>query len=389
MDKNSGIRQKREFIKKGIVCGGAAMLSVNAGLSLFAIPGTNTGKSMETSDKPNKFIKEGRFQVQTPKGVRCLICPNECSIPEGASGDCGNRRNFNGTLFSIAYGNPCSIHIDPVEKKPLLHFYPESLAFSIATAGCNLACLNCQNWTISQTTPDKTRNEDMMPDRVVKEALAGQCKSIAYTYSEPITFYEYTCDTARLARSKGIKNILVSAGYIHEQPLREMAAYIDAANIDLKSFSEEIYTKLNGGRLEPVLNTLKVLKEMNVWLEITNLVIPGWTDDLGMIKKMCAWLHENRFDDTPLHFSRFHPEYRLTQVTSTPVETLIKARNIALEAGLHFVYIGNLANTDAENTNCPSCQKTVIVRKGFRILQNDIVSGKCRHCAHIIPGHWT
>lgn len=389
MDKNSGIRQKREFIKKGIVCGGAAMLSVNAGLSLFAIPGTNTGKSMETSDKPNKFIKEGRFQVQTPKGVRCLICPNECSIPEGASGDCGNRRNFNGTLFSIAYGNPCSIHIDPVEKKPLLHFYPESLAFSIATAGCNLACLNCQNWTISQTTPDKTRNEDMMPDRVVKEALAGQCKSIAYTYSEPITFYEYTCDTARLARSKGIKNILVSAGYIHEQPLREMAAYIDAANIDLKSFSEEIYTKLNGGRLEPVLNTLKVLKEMNVWLEITNLVIPGWTDDLGMIKKMCAWLHENGFDDTPLHFSRFHPEYRLTQVTSTPVETLIKARNIALEAGLHFVYIGNLANTDAENTNCPSCQKTVIVRKGFRILQNDIVSGKCRHCAHIIPGHWT
>lgn len=389
MDKNSGIRQKREFIKKGIVCGGAAMLSVNAGLSLFAIPGTNTGKSMETSDKPNKFIKEGRFQVQTPKGVRCLICPNECSIPEGASGDCGNRRNFNGTLFSIAYGNPCSIHIDPVEKKPLLHFYPESLAFSIATAGCNLACLNCQNWTISQTTPDKTRNEDMMPDRVVKEALAGQCKSIAYTYSEPITFYEYTCDTARLARSKGIKNILVSAGYIHEQPLREMAAYIDAANIDLKSFSEEIYTKLNGGRLEPVLNTLKVLKEMNVWLEITNLVIPGWTDDLGMIKKMCAWLHENGFDDTPLHFSRFHPEYRLTQVTSTPVETLIKARNIALEAGLHFVYIGNLANTDAENTNCPSCQKTVIVRKGFRILHNDIVSGKCRHCAHIIPGHWT
>ncbi len=251
-------------------------------------------------------------------------------------------------------------------------FTLESLAFSIATAGCNLACLNCQNWTISQTTPDKTRNEDLMPEKVVEQALAGQCKSIAYTYSEPVSFYEYTCDTAKLARSKGIKNILVSAGYIHEQPLREMARYIDAANINLKSFSEEIYAKLNGGRLEPVLNTLKVLKEMNVWLEVTNLIIPGWTDDLDMIKKMCTWLHSNGFDDIPLHFNRFHPEYRLTQVPSTPVETLFKARTIALNAGLHFVYVGNVANTDAENTTCPSCHKTVIVRKGFRIMQNDI-----------------
>jgi pyruvate formate lyase activating enzyme len=388
MEKNSGIRKKREFIKKGIICGGAVALSVKTGWPSLAGEGTNKSKSMITSDKPGRFSKEASFQVQTPKGVRCMICPNECSIPEGAAGDCGNRRNFNGTLFSMAYGNPCSVHIDPVEKKPLLHFYPGSLAYSIATAGCNLACMNCQNWTISQTTPDKTRNEDMMPDKVVNEALAGECVSIAYTYSEPITFYEYTCDTAKLARSKGVKNILVSAGYIHEQPLREMARYIDAANIDLKSFSEEIYTKLNGGRLEPVLNTLKVLNEMNVWLEITNLVIPGWTDDLVMIKKMCAWFHDNGFDDTPLHFSRFHPEYRLTQVPSTPVETLFKARKIALDAGLHFVYVGNVANTDAENTTCPSCHKTVIVRKGYRILQNDLVSGKCRFCGHIIPGYW-
>jgi pyruvate formate lyase activating enzyme len=389
MEKKSGIIRKREFIKKGIICGGAAVLSVNAGLPLYSGQGTNTGKSMKSSDKPGKFSMEARFQVQTPKGIRCMICPNECNIPEGASGDCGNRRNYNGTLFSIAYGNPCSVNIDPVEKKPLLHFYPESLAFSIATAGCNLACLNCQNWTISQTTPDKTRNEDLMPEKVVDAALASHCKSIAYTYSEPVSFYEYTCDTARLARSKGVKNILVSAGYIHEQPLREMAMYIDAANINLKSFSDEIYTRLNGGRLEPILNTLKVLKEMKVWLEVTNLVIPGWTDDMEMIKKMCAWLHSNGFDDTPLHFNRFHPEYRLTQVPATPVETLIKARHIALEAGLHFVYIGNVPNTDAENTTCPSCHKTVIVRRGYRILQNDIVAGKCSHCGHVIPGHWS
>jgi pyruvate formate lyase activating enzyme len=380
--------QKREFIKKGMVCGGTAVLSANAGLPIFSGQGTNTGKSMESSDKPGKFTREALYQVQTPKGARCMICPNECNIADGESGDCGNRKNFNGVLYSVAYGNPCAVHIDPVEKKPLLHFYPESLAFSIATAGCNLACLNCQNWTISQTTPDKTRNEDLMPDKVVVAAMSGQCKSIAYTYSEPITFYEYTCDTARLARSKGVKNILVSAGYINEQPLREMARYIDAANIDLKSFSEETYKKLNGGGLQTVLNTLKILKEMNVWLEITNLVIPGWTDDLGMIKKMCDWLHANGFDDTPLHFSRFHPEYRLTQVPSTPVETLVKARNIALETGLHFVYIGNVANTDAENTTCPSCHKTVIVRRGYRILQSDLISGKCSHCGHLLPGWW-
>jgi pyruvate formate lyase activating enzyme len=389
MDKDSGIRQKREFIKKGIICGGAVALSVNTGWQVFAGSTINTHKTMGSSDKPGKFSKEASFQVQTPKGVRCMICPNECSIREGESGSCGSRKNFNGTLFSIAYGNPCSVNIDPVEKKPLLHFYPGSLAFSIATAGCNLACLNCQNWTISQTTPDKTRNEDLMPDKVVAGALAGECKSIAYTYSEPVSFYEYTCDTAKIARSKGIKNILVSAGYIHEQPLREMAQYIDAANINLKSFSDEIYTKLNGGRLEPILNTLKVLKEMKVWLEVTNLIIPGWTDNMDMIKKMCIWLHTNGFDDIPLHFNRFHPEYRLTQVPATPVETLIEARNIALETGLHFVYIGNVANTDAENTNCPSCHKTVIVRRGYRILQNDIVSGKCSHCGHIIPGHWS
>jgi pyruvate formate lyase activating enzyme len=389
MENTSAIRQKREFIKNGLVCAGAAALSFNGRWPLMAGSLTKKDKSMETLDKPGRYSREGRFQVQTPKGVRCMICPNECSIPEGASGTCGNRKNFSGKLYSIAYGNPCSVHIDPVEKKPLLHFYPQSLAFSIATAGCNLACLNCQNWTISQTTPDKTRNEDLMPDMVVENALAAQCKSIAYTYSEPVSFYEYTCDTAKLARSKGIKNILVSAGYIHEQPLREMASFIDGANINLKSFSDAIYTKLNGGRLEPVLNTLKVLKEMNVWLEVTNLVIPGWTDDMEMIKKMCQWLHANGFDNVPLHFNRFHPEYRLTQVPATPVETLFRARSLALEAGLHFVYVGNIANTDAENTTCPTCHKTVIIRKGFRTLQNDIVSGKCRHCGNVIPGRWS
>jgi pyruvate formate lyase activating enzyme len=318
-----------------------------------------------------------------------MICPNECNVLADAAGDCGNRKNFGGKLYSIAYGNPCSVHIDPVEKKPLLHFYPETLAFSIATAGCNLACLNCQNWTISQTTPDKTRNEDLMPEKVVAEALKNQCKSIAYTYSEPITFYEYTFDTSRLARSKGIRNILVSNGFIHEEPLRELATNLDAANINLKSFSEDIYMRLNSGKLETVLRTLKVLKEMNVWLEITNLIIPGWTDDLVMFRKMCEWLCTNGFADNPLHLLRFHPEYRLTQVPATPLATLDKAREIARNAGLHYVYIGNVANTPAENSYCPQCGKMVVERKGFRTLSLALNMGKCKYCGQTIPGFWS
>jgi pyruvate formate lyase activating enzyme len=346
------------------------------------------GGRLSGYDAPGRFSKLAMFQTESPKGIRCLVCPNECNIKEGDTGDCRNRKNFSGKLYSIAYGNPCAVHVDPIEKKPLLHFKPGSYAFSIATAGCNLACLNCQNWTISQTSPSETRNEDLMPAEVVKEAIRNNCKSIAYTYSEPVTFYEYTYDSSKIARSRGISNILVSAGYIHEEPLREIARYIDGANIDLKSFSNDIYIKLNGGTLEPVLNTLKTLNQMNVWLEITNLVIPGWTDDFNMIKRMCDWLHANGFEDNPLHFSRFHPQYRLTQVPATPVATLVKAREIALRSGIKFVYIGNVSGTDAENTWCPTCKKMIVERKGYRILQNSIVSGKCQYCGTPIPGRW-
>ncbi|MBN2482034.1 MAG: AmmeMemoRadiSam system radical SAM enzyme [Bacteroidales bacterium] len=328
------------------------------------------------------------FYSEVPQGARCLICPNECTIKEGDTGDCRNRMNVNGTLYSIAYGNPCSANVDPIEKKPLYHFIPTSYAYSIATAGCNLACLNCQNWTISQSSPLETKNYDLMPDAVIEEAVKNNCRSIAYTYSEPVTFFEYTYDTAKLARRRGIKNVLVSAGYINEEPLRELARYIDAANIDLKSFSDSIYLKLNGGSIKPVLNTLLVLKEMNVWLEITNLVIPTWTDDFNMIRQMCEWLYSNGFSDCPLHFSRFHPQYKLTRLPATPVSTLEKAREIALETGLKYVYIGNVSGTEAEHTYCPNCHKIVVERKGYRILSNSIVSGRCKYCNEVIQGHW-
>ncbi len=376
--------KKRTFIKTSLLGAGGAVCLMHPSRLFSPVfePVPSTG------DDSDRFMKEAMFYSTTPRGVKCLICPNECSIKEGAAGDCRNRMNIKGKLYSIAYGNPCAVHVDPIEKKPLFNFLPGSRSYSIATAGCNLACLYCQNWEISQTSPHETRNSDLMPLRVVEEAIKAKCASIAYTYSEPVTFYEYTYDTSKIARSKGIKNILVSAGYINEKPLRELARYIDAANIDLKSFSEDIYLKLNGGALQPILSTLKILKEMNVWLEITNLVVPSWTDDLGMIGQMCKWLVDNGFSNNPLHFSRFHPQYKLTQLPATPVNTLAKCREMAQKTGLKYVYIGNAPGLQAENTICPKCKKAVMERKGFTIVSNHVVNSRCRFCNEPIAGVW-
>lgn len=379
LPEKHAIRPRRTFIRNAAFgAGGMMTLHWSSG----------SGAAPESTDKPGRFSRIAMFQEPSLKRVWCKTCPNECYIGENGVGICGSRKNFGGMLYSIAYGNPCAVHIDPVEKKPLYHFYPQSTAFSIATAGCNLECLNCQNWTISQTAPDKTRNEDLMPEMVVAGALQRGCKSIAYTYSEPTTFYEYVYDTARLAHAKGVKNIYKSNGYIQEAPLRELAPSLDSANIDLKAFSEDIYERLSSGHLEPVLRTLKVLNEMKVWLEITHLIIPGWTDDMAMFQKMCMWLRDNGFSDNPLHVNRFHPEYKLNRVAATPVAVLDRAREIAMNTGLRYVYIGNVVNSPAENTYCPKCGKAVIERKGFTIVRNALNDGKCSFCGQAIPGRW-
>ena len=372
---------KRKFVKLGLTGLGGIM----------CYPPILYGNSSITTapdEKLWKWSKEAMFYTETARGVRCLICPNECTLKPGELSDCRNRINKDGKLYSIAYGNPCAIHVDPVEKKPLYHYLPSTRAFSVATAGCNLACLNCQNWTISQKSPTETDNYDLMPGKLVNEAIKNNCPSIAYTYSEPITFFEYTTDSAKLAKQAGLKNILVSAGFINEEPLRYLCQHIDAANIDLKSFSDSIYLKLNAGKLQTVLNTLKILHEEGVWLEITNLIIPGWTDDFDMIKRMCDWLYQNEMYNYPLHFSRFHPQYKLNQLPPTPISTLQKAHEIAMNSGIKFVYIGNVPGTDTSNTYCPNCKKILIERKGFRIIQNNIKSGKCENCMEEIPGVW-
>lgn len=379
---------KRDFLKYGFcgICGAAigfSPVSMLAGTKMKP-PDLKLGGSKDLW----KWSKEAYHYIKTPRGLRCLICPNECVVLPDEPGDCRTRVAFENKLYTIAYGNPCAVHVDPIEKKPLYHFLPSTKAFSIATAGCNLACLNCQNWNISQASPEDTTNYDLMPEQVVEECLNYKCRSIAYTYSDPIAFYEYTYDTAKLARARGIKNVIITAGYINEKPLRQFCEVVDAANVDLKSFSDEIYMMLNAGKLKPVLDTIKILKQEGVWLEITNLIVPSWTDDFDMIKKMCDWLYDNDLYDCPLHFSRFHPQYKLTNLPATPESTLKQAREIALNAGIRFVYIGNVPDSGAENTHCPNCGKLLIERKGFFVSQNHVKDSKCEFCDESIPGVW-
>ena len=368
---------KRDFLKKS--------LALSAGLVCLPCTPLLSGISSGSEDI---YKKIAMFQEETARGIMCRICPNECVLKEGELSKCNNRKVHKSQLYTLAFGNPCSVNVDPVEKKPLYHFLPGSRAYSFATAGCNLVCLNCQNWTISQTSPDKTRNFDLMPEKVVEECSKNSCSSIAYTYSEPVSFYEYVFETATLARKAGIKNIIKSNGYINAEPLKKLCSVIDAANIDLKAFSESTYLKLTGGKLQPVLDTLKLYKDMGVWLEITNLVVPTWTDNPDDIRKMCRWLADNGFKHTPVHFDRFYPMYKLEQLPPTPVEVLNSAFQIASEEGLKFVYTGNVPGSEISDTKCPSCNASVVVRQGYRIVSNTIIGGKCSKCGQKIEGVW-
>lgn len=366
---------KREFIKKCATVSGGVIVFPCRGLSV----------DLPAADRHTRIAL---FQEETAKGIMCRICPNECLLKEGELSDCKNRIVKDSRLYTMAYGNPCAVNIDPVEKKPLYHFRPGTKALSIATAGCNLACLNCQNWTISQTSPDKTTNADLMPARVIASATGNRCESIAYTYSEPVTFYEYMYETSILAREAGISNIIVSNGYINREPLLQLCKVADAANIDLKAFTEKTYLKLTGAKLAPVLDSLLTYREEGVWLEITNLVVPGWTDNFSEIRDMCKWLHNNGFKYTPLHFSRFSPQYRLEQLQQTPAGVLEKARTIAIDEGIEYVYIGNVPGNNATDTICPGCKSTLVARKGYSISGYSITNGKCNSCGRIIEGVW-
>jgi len=320
--------------------------------------------------------------------VQCGVCPNHCVLEPGDRSVCRSRVNIGGKLYSLAYGNPCAVHLDPIEKKPLYHFFPGSQVLSIATTGCNLRCLNCQNWDISQRRPEDVRHGEMFPDEVVRQARRREALSIAYTYSEAITFYEYMYDTAALAREAGVRSVLVSNGYINRDPLVRLARVLDGANINLKSYEDRIYRCLNGGRLEPVLRTLKTLHEEGVWLEITTLVVPTYVDDPEMIRRMCGWILREIGPDCPLHFTRFHPDYRLTRLPPTPVATLERFRGIARSEGIHHVYVGNVPGHEGGHTYCHQCGRVLVERKGYRLRLEGLREDRCASCGTPVPGRW-
>lgn len=324
------------------------------------------------------------------KAVRCLLCPRRCTIAQGARGFCGVRENRGGVLYTLSYARPVTLTSgDPIEKKPFFHFLPSSQTFSLATAGCNLRCKFCQNWEISQRKPEEVEYLYLEPRALIKRVLASGRRVLAYTYSEPTVFYEYMLESAQLARAAGIRTVMHSNGYINEEPLRMLAKYLDAANIDLKGFTEDYYSSLTEGGLAPVLASLKVLKEEGVHLEVTTLLVPGYNDDSDSLRSMCLWIKENLGEDTPLHFSRFFPTYRLLNLDPTPPEALEKARDIAIECGLRYVYIGNMPGHPAETTYCPACKKAVIRRFGYSVWEVNLKDGKCVFCGEEIKGVWS
>ena len=288
-------------------------------------------------------MKECRYYKKLEGGVvECRLCPHHCHIAEGKAGICRSRRNHDGMLVSEVYGKPCALAIDPVEKKPLYHFHPGTTCQSLACTGCNFRCLNCQNHDISQASPEQADYYRLSPEEVVSLCLKHHCPGIAYTYTEPLTYIEYITDTSRLAHEAGLWNILVTAGYVCQEPLADLLPYLDAANIDLKSFSDDIYKKVSGGRLQPVLDTILAMRDAGVWIELTNLVIPGVNDDMQMIRQMCRWLADNQLAEAPLHFSRFFPRYKMQDIQPTPLHTLQAAKRIAEEEGMRYVYLGNV-----------------------------------------------
>ena len=286
---------------------------------------------------------ECRYYKKLENGrVECQLCPHHCKIANGKTGICRSRRNVNGMLVSEGYGKPCSLAIDPIEKKPLYHFHPGTKCLSIACTGCNFRCLNCQNHEISQVSSSDVGHYDLTPQQVVDLCLEHHCPGIAYTYTEPLTYLEYVVDTARLAQKSGLWNVLVTAGYVCQEPLKDLLPYLDAANIDLKSFSDDIYQRISGGHLQPVLDTILAMRDAGVWIELTNLIIPGINDDMAMIRQMCRWIADNGLSDNPLHFSRFFPRYKMQNIPPTPLHTLKQAKEIALEEGIKYVYLGNV-----------------------------------------------
>ncbi|MCX7785567.1 MAG: AmmeMemoRadiSam system radical SAM enzyme [candidate division WOR-3 bacterium] len=328
------------------------------------------------------------YEKLTDAKVQCKVCFRNCIISKGKRGVCRNRENRDGKLYNIVHSKPSAVHIDPIEKEPQLHMLPGTDILCLGTAGCNFRCKFCHNWHLSQRSIEDMDWIHLPPESVVALALKKQIKTISFTYNDPIAFYEYVYDIAKLAKDKGLKILFHSNGSLNPEPLRELLKYTDAVTIDLKGFTDKFYTEASEAKLQPVLNTLKIIKEMNVWLEIVNLIIPTLNDDTATIRAMCTWIRDTLGKETPLHFSRFFPNYKLTNLAPTPISTLERAHKIAKEVGLDYVTIGNVPGHKYNSTYCPKCHKRIIHRSHFVVLENNVHNGRCKFCQHKIPGIW-
>jgi len=372
--------KRRQFFK---TTGGAALLA-SSGVPSFLM------NLYALSEKANLSKVEARYYKKHPdREIECVLCPRFCKLGDKERGYCGVRENIGGKYYTLVYGKACAINVDPIEKKPFFHFLPNTNALSIATAGCNVNCKFCQNWEISQARPEQVQHYDFSPSTACKYAQEYKSPSIAYTYTEPIVFYEYMYDTSKEARLKKIKNVVVTGGHINPEPLQDLTKVVDAIKIDLKAFSQNFYTDYVRGELQPVLEAIKIVAKSNVWLEIVYLVIPTMNDSQNEIRRMCQWIMKETGPDVPLHFSRFHPMYLIKNLPPTPVSTLERSRRVALEEGFHYVYIGNVPNHEAENTFCPSCKNRVIHRVGYQIKKIELKGGRCKFCSTPIPGIWS
>ncbi|HFE64960.1 MAG TPA: AmmeMemoRadiSam system radical SAM enzyme [Caldithrix sp.] len=369
---------RREFLESCGILTGAAIIS---GATPFA------ASSLPAKDEKHR-VEARWYEKQPHKKVKCKLCPRECVVDDRERGYCGVRENWNGVYYTLVHSRPCTYHIDPIEKKPLFHFLPGTIAYSLATVGCNVDCKFCQNWQISQIRPEQVDNLNLPPEKVVREARRAGAPTIAYTYTEPVIFSEYMLDTAAAGRKAGVKSVMISNGYIQAEPMTDLCQVLDAVKIDLKAITEKFYREVVAGELKPVLDTLVLLRKLKMWTEIVYLVVPTLNDSDAEFRNLARWIRTNLGKDVPLHFSRFYPQYKLQNLPPTPVKTLERAHDICQAEGLHYVYIGNVPGHRAESTYCPYCSEVLIRRRGYLILENRIVDGKCPNCQATIPGIW-
>ncbi len=373
---------RRDFLKD------LASLSLCLGF-IDGLSGQENSRDSDSKTGATTEMVEARYYKKTDQGkIQCHLCFRRCLIENGKRGFCRNRLNRDGILYTLIYNRPCALQIDPIEKEPMYHFLPGTKIFCIGTASCNFRCLHCHNWPMSQRPLEETENYYIKPVEIVRLVREHNCPTLSFTYNEPTVFFEYIFDIVKLAKKEGLKAIFHSNGALGDEPLRDILKIIDGITIDLKGFTEKVYSEGSSAKLEPVLENLKLIRKSGVWLEIVNLLIPTRNDNRSDIKKMCKWINQNLGPDTPLHFSRFFPNYKLLNLSPTPIETLEDAYQIAKDAGLNYISIGNLPGHRYNSTFCPQCGKVLIQRTHFTVHKINIKSGKCQYCQLPIPGRW-